>query len=98
MVPTAKMQGLFASEAAAKQPYMVDHLHYDILSALFRFFDEGTLYNCSVVNKEFNLIASQNLYHAVVLGPSLWHPGLKLRTISGVSVLVKAVLSTEMAD
>ena len=46
--------------------HMVAQLNYDILCVLFRFLDQGTLYNCSVVNKEFNFIASQNLYRTVV--------------------------------
>src|ERR1700728_4154130 len=53
-------------------PTMVAQLYYDILCVLFRFLDEGTLYNCSVVNKEFNFIASQNLYRKVAYAPKLW--------------------------
>jgi hypothetical protein len=82
---------LFTSEAAAKQT-MIAQLNYDILCVLFRFLDECTLKNCLVVNKEFSLLASQNLYR-VVLASLNPHIGL-----GGVSTLVKAVLSTEMAD
>jgi len=65
--PGAGIVGLFTSEAAAKQPHMVAQLHYDIFCILFRLLDKGTLYNCSVVNKEFNFIASQNLYRRMVV-------------------------------
>jgi len=51
---------------------MVAQLNYDILCILFRFLDQGTLYNCAIVNKEFNFIASQNLYRAVAFTPKLW--------------------------
>ena len=64
---------------------MVVQLHYDILCVLFRFLDEGTLYNCSIVNKEFNFIASQNLYHEVVLAPRLLHLSLTYRKAIRVS-------------
>jgi len=69
---------------------MVAQLHYDILCVLFRFLDQGTLYNCSVINKEFNYIASQNLYHAVAFTPNLWLLSLKTNYVS-------RALSTEMA-
>src|SRR5277367_6527851 len=64
---------------------MVAQLNYDILCILFRFLDEDTLYNCSIVNKEFNFIASQNLYHEVALAPGLLHPSLTYRKAIRVS-------------
>jgi hypothetical protein len=47
---------------------MVAHLHYDILCVVFGFLenDPRTLFNCSLVNKEFNFVASQNLYRRIV--------------------------------
>ena len=62
---------LFTSEAAAKQPWfkMVVHLHYDILCVVVQFLenDRRALFNCSLVNKEFNFVASQILYRTVVV-------------------------------
>jgi F-box-like len=48
---------------------MVAYLHYDILCVVFRFLesDRNTLFNCSLVNKEFNFVASQNLYRTIVV-------------------------------
>ena len=48
---------------------MVAHLHYDILCVVFRFLenDRRTLFNCSLVDKEFNFVASQNLYRTIVV-------------------------------
>jgi hypothetical protein len=48
---------------------MVSHLHYDILCVVARFLenDRHTLFNCSLVSKEFNFVASQILYHTIVI-------------------------------
>jgi hypothetical protein len=64
---------------------MVAYLHYDILCVIVRFLenDRHTLFNCSLVNKEFNLVASQNLYRTVVVNAELF--------------LVKATLSLNSA-
>ena len=77
--------------------HMVAQLHYDIFCVLFRFLNQGTLYNCSVVNKEFNFIASQNLYRTVVFAPKLLIPE-QSPEIRVSHLFVKAALSTEMAD
>ena len=48
---------------------MIAHLNYDILCIVLEFLegDRRTLFNCSLVNKEFNFVASQNLYCRIVL-------------------------------
>jgi endonuclease V-like protein UPF0215 family len=48
---------------------MVAHLHYDILCVVVQFLenDRRTLFNCSLVNKGFNFVASQNLYRTIVV-------------------------------
>jgi hypothetical protein len=48
---------------------MVAHLHYDIIRIVVQFLenDRHTLFNCSLVNKEFNFVSSQILYRTVVV-------------------------------
>jgi hypothetical protein len=65
------VSGRYFFLAAAKQPrpQMIAHLHYDIFCAVVRFLenDRHTLFNCSLVNKDFNFVASQILYHTIVI-------------------------------
>ena len=59
----------------------------DILLPVLEIFegDYCTLYLCSLVNREFNEIATKLLYSRVVLAPP-FRPGLNLKDPDGLSV------------
>jgi hypothetical protein len=68
--------------------FRAGQLNYDVLLHVLEMFqdDYGNLYRCSLVNREYNEIASKILYSRVVLSPPPFTHGLKLKDQDGLSV------------